>query len=159
MAISLCWEPYTTCQWLLILFNVNPNSAGAYRHKTFSVVIQDTAGIPAEGSILIVLHPTSAEHNQPKLCQKPSVSWAALTYLAQAKIWSGNTSSLFLFFLFPYSCQPTYTNMLAAAGKSLAKNQFWVFYEGHLGIRDFSRNSICQISAVKKKVVFNILAL
>ncbi|EOB05897.1 hypothetical protein Anapl_13148 [Anas platyrhynchos] len=45
--------------------------AGAYRHKTFSVVIQDTAGIPAEGSILIVLHPTSAEHNQPKLCQKP----------------------------------------------------------------------------------------
>lgn len=48
-------------------------------NRAASVVIQDTAGIPAEGSILSVLHPMSAEQNKPELWQKPSVSWAAVT--------------------------------------------------------------------------------
>lgn len=55
-------------------------------------------------------------------------------YFAWAEIQSGNTSSLVFFP--PCSCQLRYTNMLAAAGRSLAKNpvcNYYAFTSGDQG--------------------------
>lgn len=155
--ISLCWEPYTGYQGLLIPFNVNPNSAeGAHRHRAVSVVIQDTAGIPVEGSILSMLHPMSAEQNHPEVCQKPSVSWAAVTVTLPGQRYKVVIPLLWVFFS-PCSCQLRYTNMLATAGRSLAKNPACIYYEVHLGSRGSSGNCICPLHAVKS-VGSNLLA-
>jgi len=92
----------------------------------------------------------SAEQNQPELCQKPSVSWAAVTdTLPGQRKEVVNTSSLFCFFFFLCKCQLRYTNMLAAAGRSVAENPVCIYYEVHLGLKAFSKNCICPLYAVK----------
>lgn len=55
----------------------------------------------------------------------------------------------FFGWLFSGGCQLSYTNMLAAAGRSLAKNPVCIYLEVHLRIRGFPGNCICPLYAVK----------
>lgn len=71
--------------------------------------------------MLSIPPPTSVEHKQPELCKKPTVSWAAVTYLAQAEIDSANTSSL-LFFFSPIVVNQDIQTCLLQLEKSLTKN-------------------------------------